>query len=69
MIFIIKLVKNILKVAIFIVGLFVVLKMAMKKLEKMGVIKTEWIAQKTPSGKGIRYAMSVLDKVIISFQI
>ncbi len=65
----IKLIKNILKVTIFIAGLFAILKIAMKKLEKKRIIKTEWIAQKTPSGKGMRYAMSVLDKVIISFQI
>lgn len=69
MCYMIKLINNILKVAIFIVGLFAILKIAMKKLEKKGIIKTEWIAQKTPSGKGMRYAMSVLDKVIISFQI
>jgi len=66
---ILRLAKNIIKVVVFLVGLLVMIKLLMKKLEDKGIIKREWIVQKTPSGKGIRYAMSILDRALISFQI
>ncbi len=57
------------KLAIFIAGIAVLVKLAFKKLEKMGILKTEWIIQKTPANKGIRWAMSFKDKVFLSFQL
>lgn len=57
------------KLIVFIAGIAVLLKLAFNKLEKMGIIKTEWIVQKTPANKGIRWAMSFKDKVFLSFQL
>ncbi|MEE0060966.1 MAG: hypothetical protein UE295_09090 [Acutalibacteraceae bacterium] len=57
------------KLIVFIAGIAVLLKLAFNKLEKMGIIKTEWIVQKTPANKGVRWAMSFKDKVFLSFQL
>lgn len=67
--FILKIAKKLIKLAVFILGLLVILRLIMNKLEEKGIIKREWIAQRTPAGRGLRYAMSVLDKFVISFQI
>lgn len=67
--FILKIAKKLIKLAVFILGLLVILKLIMNKLEEKGIIKREWIAQRTPAGRGLRYVMSVLDKFVISFQI
>lgn len=67
--FIFKSVKALIKIALFIVSILATLKLVYNKLEKNGIIKSEWTIQKTPCGKGIRYAMSILDKVVVSFQI
>ena len=69
MCFILKMAKKLIKVAIFLLGLLVALKLIMNKLEEKGIVKREWTAQRTPAGRGLRYAMSVLDKFVISFQI
>lgn len=60
---------TIVKLIVVIAGVAVLIKLAFKKLEKMGIIKTEWIIQKTPANKGIRWAMSFKDKVFLSFQL
>ena len=69
MCFILKMAKKLIKLAIFLLGLLVALKLIMNKLEEKGIVKCEWTAQRTPAGRGLRYAMSVLDKFVISFQI
>lgn len=66
---ILKILSVILKVAVFVAGIVVLAKLAINKLEKYGIIKTEWIVQKTSSGKGMRWVMSIKDKVLLSFQL
>ena len=67
--FIFKTIKALIKIALCIIGVLATLKLVYNKLEKRGIIKSEWIIQKTPCGKGMRYVMSILDKVIVSFQV
>ncbi|MEE0265074.1 MAG: hypothetical protein UD936_05540 [Acutalibacteraceae bacterium] len=57
------------KAIVFFAGIAVLVKLVFKKLEKMGILKTEWIVQKTSGNKGIRWAMSFKDKVFLSFQL
>ncbi len=38
-------------------------------LSKKGIIKSEWIIEKTPSGKGMRFVTSIRDKIFLSFQV
>ena len=64
-----KLLSKIAKIVVFVAGLVVLVKLAMNQLEKRGIIKTEWIIQKSPLGKGVRWVMSIKDKVILSFQL
>lgn len=66
---IMKIVYTIIKVAVFVAGIAVLIKLAVNQLEKRGIIKTEWILQKTPAGKGVRWVMSIKDKVLLSFQL
>lgn len=66
---IVKLLSKIAKIVVFVAGLVVLVKLAMNQLEKRGIIKTEWIIQKSPLGKGVRWVMSIKDKVILSFQL
>ena len=67
--FIFKTIKTLIKITLCIIGGLATLKLIYNKLEKCGIIKSEWIIQKTPRGKGMRYVMSILDKVIVSFQV
>jgi uncharacterized membrane protein (Fun14 family) len=67
--FILKMLSVLAKIAIFVAGLAVLLKLGIQYLEKRGIVKIEWIAQKTPASRGVRWAMSIKDKVILSFQI
>lgn len=67
--FIFKMLSALAKIAIFIAGLAVLIKLGVNYLEKRGIIKTEWILQKTSTGKGVRWVMSIKDKVLLSFQI
>lgn len=67
--FILKAISIIVKIAVFIAGIAVLLQLGMKYLEKRGIIKTEWIIQKTPVGRGVRWVMSIKDKVLLSFQL
>ncbi|MEE1055924.1 MAG: hypothetical protein UH239_01570 [Acutalibacteraceae bacterium] len=67
--FIFKTIKTLIKITLCIIGGLATLKLIYNKLEKCGIIKSEWIIQKTPCGKGMRYVMSILDKVIVSFQV
>lgn len=67
--FIFKMLSALAKIAIFVAGIAVLIKLVVDYLEKRGIIKTEWILQKTPTGKGVRWAMSIKDKVLLSFQI
>lgn len=67
--FIFKMISVLAKIAIFVVGLAVLIKLGIQYLEKRGIVKTEWIAQKTPTGRGVRWVMSIKDKVLLSFQI
>lgn len=66
---IVKFLSKIAKVVIFVAGLVVLVKLAMNQLEKRGIIKTEWVVQKSPLGKGVRWVMSIKDKVTLSFQL
>lgn len=68
--FIFKSVKTLVKVTLIVIGMLAVLKLAYNKLKKRGIIKTEWTVQKPPFGRRkMKYALSVLDKVIVSFQL
>ena len=67
--FILKMLSALAKIAIFIAGLAVLIKLGVNYLEKRGIIKTEWILQKTSTGKGVRWVMSIKDKVLLSFQL
>lgn len=67
--FIFKTIKALIKIALCIIGVLATLKLVYNELEKRGIIKSEWIIQKTPCGKGMRYVMSILDKVVVSFQL
>lgn len=67
--FIFKSVKTLIKLSLFIIGILTVLKLVYKNMEKCGIIKSKWTIQKTSCGKRMGYAMSILDKVIISFQL
>ncbi len=67
--FIFKMLSVLAKVAIFVAGVVVLVKLGINYLEKRGIIKTEWILQKTPTGKGVRWVMSIKDKVLLSFQL
>ncbi|MEE1281422.1 MAG: hypothetical protein UHK60_04085 [Acutalibacteraceae bacterium] len=67
--FILKVISVIVKVAVFVAGVAVLLKLLIKYLEKHNIIKTEWIIKKTPVGRGVKWVMSVKDKVLLSFQL
>lgn len=66
---VLKVIRKILAIAVAIIGVLAILKIVANKLEEKGIIKREWIIERRPSGKGVRYAMSILDKAIISFQL
>ena len=57
------------KIAVFIAGVAVLLKLVMKYLEKREIIKTEWIIKKTTAGRCVKWVMSIKDKVLLSFQL
>lgn len=67
--FIFKILKFVLRTALVILGLFAILGVVERKLEDMGVIKSDWTIQKTPLGKGLRYAVSIKDKIFFSIQL
>ena len=62
-------VKLLIRFVLFLLALLTLWQIAYYRLQKLGIIKSEWIFEKTPSGKGLRFVMSFLDKVFISFQI
>ena len=66
---IIKLLKIILNIIFALVGIVAVLKLIIKKLEDRGIIKYDWIVQKTPCGKGLRCNVSLKDNVFFSIQL
>lgn len=57
------------KIAVFIAGVAVLLKLIMKYLEKREIIKTEWIIKKTNAGRCVKWVMSIKNKVLLSFQL
>lgn len=67
--FILKIFKVIIRTALVILGLFAILGVVVRKLEDIGIIKSDWTIQKTPFGKGLRYAVSIKDKVFFSIQL
>lgn len=67
--FILKGLSVVVKVAVFIVGIAVLVKLGIKYLEKRGIIKTEWIIKKTSAGRCVKWVMSIKDKVLLSFQL
>ncbi len=69
MLTIIKIVKRIICITVFLIGLFTMLKLVLKKLEKMGIVKSMWKIDRTPAGKGVRYSVSLWGKVFFSFQV
>lgn len=66
---ILKAIKKILTIAVVVIGVVATVKLVANKLEEKGIIKREWVIERKPSGKGVRYVMSVLDKAIFSFQL
>lgn len=62
-------IKLLLKLVLSLLALLTLWQLVYYRLQKLGIIKSEWILEKTPSGKGLRFVMSFLDKVFISFQI
>ncbi len=62
-------VKLLIKLVLSLIALLTLWQLVYYRLQKLGIIKSEWIMEKTPSGKGLRFVMSFLDKVFISFQI
>ncbi len=62
-------VKLLLRLVLSLIALLTLWQLVYYRLQKLGIIKSEWIMEKTPSGKGLRFVMSFLDKVFISFQI
>lgn len=62
-------VKLLIKFVLSLLALLTLWQLVYYRLQKSGIIKSEWILEKTPSGKGLRFVMSFLDKVFISFQI
>lgn len=67
--FMLKVISVIVKWIVFISGIAVLIKLSVKYLKKHGIIKTEWIIKKTPVGRGVKWVMSVKDKVLLSFQL
>lgn len=67
--FVLKGFSVIAKVVVFIAGIAVLLKLLVKYLEKHNIIKTEWIIKKTTSGRCVKWAMSIKDKMVLSFQL
>lgn len=66
---IVKILKNILNIIFALVAIFAVLKLIIKKLEDKGIIKYDWIVQKTPCGKGLRCNVSLKNNVFFSIQL
>lgn len=68
-----KFVFRLLKTLMGLIGLLITLTGIFSALYvylcKKGIIRSEWIIEKTPSGKGIRFVMSVWDKLFFSFQL
>ncbi|MBQ7521282.1 MAG: hypothetical protein IJU14_00185 [Clostridia bacterium] len=68
-----KIIFRLLKGIMLLVGLFVslisMLTVFYAWLSQKGIIKSEWLMEKTPSGRGLRFVMSIRDKVFLSFQI
>ena len=62
-------VKLLLRLVLSLIALLTLWQLVYYRLQKLGIIKSEWIMEKTPSGKGLRFVISFLDKVFISFQI
>ena len=62
-------VKLLLRLVLSLIALLTLWQLVYYRLQKLGIIKSEWIMEKTPSGKGLRFVMSFLDKVFLSFQI
>ena len=62
-------VKLLLRLVLSLIALLTLWQLVYYRLQKLGIIKSEWIMEKTPSGKVLRFVMSFLDKVFISFQI
>lgn len=69
MIFILKLIKKAVKLALLVAGAVLFFKLLLNKIEEKGIIKRTWTVQRIPSGKSMRYTMSIKDKVLISFQL
>ena len=67
--FIVRLLKLLLALLLSVVGFFGTIAAVFAWLSQKGIIKTHWIAEKTPSGKGVRVMMSVWDKLFLSFQL
>lgn len=65
----VKILKTILNIIFALVGIFAVLKLIIKKLEDKGIIKYDWIVQKTSCGKGLRCNVSFKDNVFFSIQL
>lgn len=66
---IIKIISKLIAMVVFVAGVAVLIKLGMNWLEKRGIIKTEWIIQKSSLGRGVRWVMSIKDKVMLSFQL
>ena len=66
---IMKIISKLVAMIVFIAGVVVLVKLGISYFEKRGIVKTEWVIQKSSLGRGVRWVMSIKDKIVLSFQL